>query len=90
LPGRGSRRSFLKTAALAAAGATVVRWQAATTILSAAPQVLKPGKKAGPKRRPDLLHENSPRGLEVIQLTTKSHVPGSHLYMEAQVFTMDS
>ena len=26
----------------------------------------------------------------MIQLTTDPHVPGSHLYMEAQVFTMDS
>ncbi len=29
-------------------------------------------------------------GIEVIQITTDPQVPGSHLYMEAQVFTMDS
>ena len=29
-------------------------------------------------------------GIEVVQLTTESDVPGSHLYMEAQVFTSDS
>jgi hypothetical protein len=40
--------------------------------------------------RPDLLDERSPKGLEVIQLTTEADVPASHLYMEAQVFTMDS
>ncbi len=42
------------------------------------------------KLRPDLLDENSPEGLEVIQLTAEADVPSSHLYMEAQVFTMDS
>jgi len=40
--------------------------------------------------RPDLLSEASPRGLEVFQLTAESDVPGSHLYMEAQIFTPDS
>lgn len=40
--------------------------------------------------RPDLLDENSPEGLEVVQLTTEADVPSSHLYMEAQVFTPDS
>jgi hypothetical protein len=45
---------------------------------------------ARPKPRPDLLDQSAPTGLEIIQLTTESDVPGSHLYMEAQVFTMDS
>ena len=40
--------------------------------------------------RPDLLDENSPAGIEVIQLTAEEDVPASHLYMEAQVFTPDS
>lgn len=40
--------------------------------------------------RPDLLDGKSPKGLEVFQLTTEPDVPSSHLYMEAQVFTMDS
>ncbi len=42
------------------------------------------------KPRPDLLDQESPDGLEVIQLTTEPDVPSSHLYMEAQVFTPDS
>ena len=42
------------------------------------------------KLRPDLLDEGSPKGIEVIQLTTEPDVPSSHLYMEAQVFTPDS
>ena len=42
------------------------------------------------KVRPDLLDKNSPKGLEVIQLTTESEVPNSHIYMEAQIFTPDS
>lgn len=42
------------------------------------------------KLRSDLLDEKSPKGIEVIQLTTETDVPSSHLYMEAQVFTMDS
>ena len=41
------------------------------------------------KLRPDLLDERSPKGIEVIQLTTEADVPSSHLYMEAQVFTPD-
>jgi len=40
--------------------------------------------------RPDLLDADSPKGLEVIQLTAERDVPWSHLYMEAQVFTPDS
>ncbi|NPV48417.1 MAG: hypothetical protein HPY69_15875 [Armatimonadetes bacterium] len=40
--------------------------------------------------RPDLLHPDSPPGLEVFQLTTETDVPGSHIYMEAQIFTPDS
>ncbi len=42
------------------------------------------------KPRPDLLDAESPKGLEVIQLTTEQGVPWAHLYMEAQVFTTDS
>lgn len=41
------------------------------------------------KLRPDLLDERSPAGLEVIQLTEED-VPSSHIYMEAQIFTLDS
>jgi len=39
--------------------------------------------------RPDLLDDNSPAGLEVIQLTDED-VPSSHVYMEAQISTLDS
>lgn len=42
------------------------------------------------KLRPDLLDENSAPGIEVIQLTSEEHVPSSHIYMEAQIFTPDS
>ena len=42
------------------------------------------------KERPDLRSERSPKGLEVFQLTTEAHIPGSHIYMEAQIFTPDS
>ncbi len=48
------------------------------------------GRPSGPRSRPDLLDEKSPKGLEVIQLTTETEVPSAHLYMEAQIFTMDS
>jgi hypothetical protein len=40
--------------------------------------------------RPDLLDDNSPADVEIIQLTTEPDIPASHLYMEAQVFTPDS
>jgi len=42
------------------------------------------------KLRPDLLDEHSPAGIEVIQLTEEPDVPSCHVYMEAQIFTMDS
>lgn len=55
-----------------------------------------PASAAGPRRpskakpRPDLLDKDSPQELEVFQLTTEPDVPSSHLYMEAQIFTLDS
>ncbi len=39
--------------------------------------------------RPDLLDAQSPKGIEVFQLTGED-CPSSHVYMEAQVFTPDS
>ena len=42
------------------------------------------------KQRPDMLSPTSPSGLEVFQLTAEEDVPGSHIYMEAQIFTPDS
>ena len=41
------------------------------------------------KPRPDMLDENSPDGIEVIQITAEE-VPSCHIYMEAQIFTPDS
>ncbi|MHB9033923.1 MAG: TolB-like translocation protein [Anaerolineae bacterium] len=41
-------------------------------------------------KRPDLLDQNSPENLEVIQLTLEPAVPSAHIYMEAQIFTPDS
>lgn len=41
------------------------------------------------KPRPDLPDEESPQGIEVIQLTMED-VASSHVYMEAQIFTPDS
>ncbi|HRU05480.1 MAG TPA: hypothetical protein P5137_06860 [Candidatus Brocadiia bacterium] len=40
--------------------------------------------------RQDLLNPDSPKDLQVFQLTSEPGVPSSHLYMEAQVFTPDS
>lgn len=42
------------------------------------------------KLRPDLLANESPEGLEVIQLTVDSEVPFCHIYPEARIFTPDS
>jgi hypothetical protein len=58
--------------------------------LFAAPAVIRGKLPTKIKPRPDLLDKDSPKSLEVVQLTTEADVPGSHLYMEAQVFTMDS
>jgi hypothetical protein len=55
----------------------------------AAPAVAEKKKQFGTPR-PDLLDKDSPPGLEVIQLTTETDVPAAHVYMEAQIFTMDS
>ena len=50
-----------------------------------------PSRRPGAARpRPDLLDPKAPRGLEIIQLTDDPEVTGSHIYMEAQVFTPDS
>jgi len=42
------------------------------------------------KYRPDLLDEKSAANIKVVQLTTEQDVPGSHIYMEAQIFASDS
>lgn len=40
--------------------------------------------------RPEILDENSPKGLRVVQLTAEPEVPCAHVYMEAQIFSPDS
>jgi len=42
------------------------------------------------KDRHDLLDAKSPANVKVVQLTTEQDVPGSHIYMEAQIFASDS
>lgn len=80
-----SRRVFLKAAGVAAA--TALGWPSP---VFAAPLVQVSSKFGKPKLRPDLVDQDSPKGIEVVQLTTEQDIPSSHLYMEAQVFTMDS
>lgn len=42
------------------------------------------------KIRPDLWDETSAKGIEIVQLTADQDVSGSHIYMEAQIFSPDS
>jgi hypothetical protein len=42
------------------------------------------------RERPDLLDENSPEGLQMVQITTNQAVGSHNVYTEAQVFTPDS
>ncbi|MHC4397211.1 MAG: hypothetical protein ACYS1A_16355 [Planctomycetota bacterium] len=42
------------------------------------------------RERKDLLDENSPKGLRVVQITTDSTVGSHNVYMESQIFTLDS
>ena len=42
------------------------------------------------RERPDLLDENSPKGLRVVQVSTDPGMIGHHLYPEAPMFTPDS
>jgi len=74
-PALCSRRTFLGAAALATSGTLASGWT---------------GGKPKITFRPDLLDGKSPQGTQVIQLTTATDVPSSHIYMEAQIFTMDS
>jgi len=84
-PEKRTRRAFLRGAGLAA-GALAGGWREA--LLAQGTNVT--GRETKVKDRLDLLDERSPQALEVIQLTTEPDVPSSHLYMEAQTFTMDS
>jgi hypothetical protein len=85
-----SRRRFLARAGLAAASGLAVgnALRMAPGATPASPLTLPKGVKA--KVRPDLVGPDSPKGIEVLQLTTETDVPSSHVYMEAQVFTLDS
>lgn len=84
---RITRRQLIGRAGIAALGMGLSR--AAAGAAPAAPAVAR-HRFGEAKPRPDLLEKSSPQGLEVIQLTTDPDVPSSHLYMEAQIFTMDS
>lgn len=75
---RMTRRSFLAKTATAAA------------LAAGGPLVIAAGKELKMKPRPDLRDAESPKGLEVFQLTTEPDLSGAHLYMEAQIFTTDS
>ncbi len=81
---RHTRRNFLRAAAGAAAAGAFL------PLAAAAPSVLRTPLKNACKPRPDLLDPESAAGIEVFQLTSEPDVPSSHLYMEAQIFTMDS
>jgi hypothetical protein len=87
--GRIRRRHFLQATGLALTGSLLGR-ETFLRPLFAAPTVIRGKLPTKIKPRPDLLDKDSPKGIEVIQLTAEPDVPSSHLYMEAQVFTMDS
>ncbi len=83
-----TRRGFLAAARRVALGSAAVC--AARQFVVGAPAAVAVSKPARPKPRPDLLDRDSPKGIEVFQLTSEPDVPSSHLYMEAQIFTLDS
>ncbi len=87
--GRRTRRDFLRGAAATAMG-TIAAGGLRHSTAFAAPNVLRGPLTKVCKQRPDLLDNESAKGIEVVQLTTEPDVPASHLYMEAQVFTPDS
>lgn len=82
-----SRRVFLRHLGLAGAGSCVCG-QHLTAFADVPPSGSPWAARA--KTRPDLLDPDSPKGIEVLQLTTERDVPSSHVYMEAQIFTPDS
>jgi hypothetical protein len=86
---RLSRRGVLRHAGVVAAAGLAAGWGLARPLF-AAPAAITTRLGTKIKPRPDLLDKDSARGIEVIQLTAEPDVPSSHLYMEAQIFTMDS
>jgi hypothetical protein len=86
---RLSRRSLLRQAGVVAVAGMAAGW-GSTRPAFALPAVITTRLSTKSKLRPDLLDKDSARGIEVVQLTTEADVPSAHLYMEAQIFTMDS
>lgn len=84
---RSTRRTFLGATGGAVISAVL---NAGRRPVVAAPSVVTSRAKAKANLRPDLVDDKSPEGIEVLQLTTETDVPSSHLYMEAQVFAPDS
>jgi len=78
---RTSRRSFLKAAAGTLAILTSTRPRLAFAFARAGGDSPSPG--------PTCLR-GLPQGHRIIQLTGEPDVPGSHIYMEAHIFTPDS
>jgi len=87
LPRRSTRRTLLGRAGGAVVSAVL---SAGRHPLFAAPAVLNSSAQTKARVRPDLLDEESPKRIEVVQLTVESDVPSSHVYMEAPIFTPDS
>ena len=90
-----TRRAFLRRAGTVTATAVAANWLRPAFAGDDAPKRVAPDllssvKIGKAKPRPDLLDDESPKGLEVIQITTEQGVPWAHLYMEAQIFAMDS
>ena len=86
---RPSRRAFIRHCGVAGFGAWA-SWRSLAEGSTKVPPVKGPRPAGRAKRRPDLLDADSPKGIEVLQLTTEPDVPSSHVYMEAPVFTPDS
>lgn len=83
-----SRRTFLRTTGLAAAG--ILTRGRSEPLAGGYSRLRQAGSYPKPRLRPDLIDSDSPPGIEVVQLTSEAGVPSSHLYMEAQIFTADS
>ncbi len=87
---RPNRREFLKHTAGLATGTFAYPWLSRYRLWAAGPQGVESRRYTTARPRLDLLDRNSPAGLEIVQLTTETEVPSSHIYMEAQIFTVDS
>ena len=84
------RRRFLRSIGAAASAALITPGFRSLAVFAASPRDARKVVHAKPVPRPDLLGKDSPKGLEVFQLTSDPSVPSCHLYMEAQIFTPDS